>query len=32
MVEKKLCDDVDLKRQVKGFLIKRTTDSEQKKQ
>ena len=29
MVEKKSCDDVDLKRQVKKFLFKRTTDSEQ---
>ena len=31
MVEKKSCDDVDLKRQVKEFVFKRTTDSEQKK-
>ena len=30
IVEKKWCDVVDLKRQVKEFLIKPTTDSEQK--
>ena len=32
MVEKKSCTDIDLKRQVKEFWFKCTSDSEQKKQ